>query len=336
MTVRVCAVDVIGQATGEASPNRTASRFAVYATDLGVLWDDGDDGVVVAFGDTYGAGWGGNGAGPPTADWRWNTLGRSTTSDLSRGLLLDDMVEDRPGHAGEIIPRDPAVAEHTVIPTSGIADGGRQYLHYMSVRWWGRLTWRTNHGGIAYSDDGGQTWVRDPAARWVNTPRGRHPFQLGGFARHGAWVYLFGTPNGRRGAISLARVAPADVGDPAAYRYWTGSAWSPRVGQAVPVADGPAGELSAAYHGGLDRWLLVHLDEPRARIVLRSAPEPTGPWSDGEVLVTGAEHPGLYGGFLHPWALDGSEICFTMSQWGPYAVYLLRARLERYPPRDPR
>jgi hypothetical protein len=52
VTVRVRAVDVIGQATGETSPNRTASRFGVYATDLGVLWDDGDDGVLVAFGDT--------------------------------------------------------------------------------------------------------------------------------------------------------------------------------------------------------------------------------------------------------------------------------------------
>jgi hypothetical protein len=285
--------------------------------------------VLVAFGDTYGAGWGGRGAGPATADWRWNTLGRSTTTDLSGGLLLDDMVQDEPGHAAEIIPRDPAVAEHTVIPTTGIAVGGRQYLHYMSVRRWGRRSWRTNHGGIAYSDDGGGTWVRDPAARWTNTRFGRHPLQLGGFARTGPWVHLFGTPNGRRGAIHLARVAPEDVADPAAYRYWTGSTWSPHARRAAPVAPGPAGELSAAFHPGLGRWLLVHLDEPRARIVLRSAPEPTGPWSEGQVLVSGAQHPGLYGGFLHPWALAGSEIYFTMSRWDPYAVYLLRAELER-------
>src|SRR2546423_14203429 len=97
---------------------------------------------------------------------------------------------------------------------------------------------------------------------------------------------------------------------------------------AVPVAAGPAGELSVAYHRGVSRWIMLHLDEVRAAIVLRSAPAPTGPWSFGQPVVSGADHPGLYGGYLHPWELYGSEIYFTMSRWGPYAVYLVHADLE--------
>lgn len=328
MTIRVTAVEVLGQVTGAAAPNHTDTRFAVHGTDLGVLWDDGAGGVLCAFGDTYGEGWLPPGSGPRTADWRFNTLARSTSRDLGRGLLLDEMVTDRPGHAAEILPRTGRRRERTVIPTAGIAVDGRQYLHYMSVRRWylpGR--WRSNHGGIAVSEDGGHTWVRGPA-RWPNALFGRRPMQMGGFTRTARWVYFFHTRNGRRGPIHLARVDPADVGDPRGYQHWTGTGWSDRFTRARPVASGPAGELSAAYHPGLDRWLIVHLDDPGRRIVLRSARRPTGPWSDGEPLVRGIEHPGLYGGYLHPWGLDGNEIHLTMSRWEPYAVYLVRAELE--------
>lgn len=328
MTVRVRTVEIVGQVTGAGAPNHTDTRFAVHGTDLGVLWDDGAGGVLCAFGDTYGDGWSPPGSGPRTADWRFNTLARSTSVDLDAGLLLDEMVEDRPGHAREIVPRAGWRRERTVIPTAGIAVDGRQYLHYMSVRRWylpGR--WRSNHGGLARSDDGGRTWVRGGA--WPNALFGRRTMQMGAFARTARWVYFFHTRNGRRGPVFLARVDPAEVGDPGSYQQWTGTGWSSRIRRARPVASGPAGELSAAFHTGLRRWLLVHLDDPGRRIVLRSAEHPTGPWSDGEELLSGAEHPGLYGGYLHPWHLDGPHVYLTMSLWHPYAVYLVRARLDR-------
>jgi hypothetical protein len=215
----------------------------------------------------------------------------------------------------------------TVIPTAGIAVDGVQYLHYMSVRRWGRPgRWRTNHAGLATSSDGGHTWRRGPQ-RCTNTALGRQPFQLGGFARYADRVYLFGTRNGRFGDVYLARADATSVGDIETYGYWTGSGWGTDPLDAVPVAAGPAGELSVAYHRGVGRWIMVHLDEIRAAIVLRTAPAPTGPWGFGRPLVSGADQPGLYGGYLHPWALDGSEIYFTISRWGPYTVYLVRAEL---------
>jgi hypothetical protein len=119
------------------------------------------------------------------------------------------------------------------------------------------------------------------------------------------------------------------VGDAGAYEYWTGSGWGAHRRNAVPVCEGPAGELSVAYHRGLGCWLMVHLDDAGGRIVLRAADAPTGPWSEGQTLVSGADHPALYGGFMHPHALDGDEIFFTMSQWIPYNSYLVRAELSR-------
>lgn len=322
-------VELVAPVTGEDSPNRTGTRFGFLATDLGILWDDGAGGVLAAFGDTYGEGWQGPGAGARSADHRRNVLARSTRTDLSEGLRLDEVIEDFPGHAGEILPADPRRRiESTVIPTAGIAVDGVQYLHYMSVKLWGRPGhWRTNYGGIARSTDGGTTWRKDERARWSNTLLGRRPFQMGAFTRDPAWVYLFGTRNGRFGPVYLARVSPDGVADLARYQYWTGAGWGTRVRQARPVASGPCGELSVAYHSGLAVWLMVHLDDPAGRIVLRAAREVTGPWSEGQTLVTGEDYPALYGGYLHPGALDGGFIYFTMSQWGPYRVYLLRAEV---------
>jgi hypothetical protein len=320
-------VTEVAAVTGERSPNRTGTRFGVYGTDLGILWDNGNGEILAAFGDSYGVEWGGSGSGPNHADWRWNVLTASTTADLSAGLALYPVVTRPDGTAAQFLEHDTEVRrEVTVIPTAGIAADGVNYVHYMSVRRWGRPGhWETNHGGIAVSTDHGRTWSKPRSAHWPN----RHdtPFQLGAFAREGDFVYLFGTPNGRFGAAFLARVDKAQVADVGAYEYWTGRDWSDRLRHARPVFPGPVGELSVQYSQFHGVWLAMHLHEQEVALVVRHAPQPTGPWSAPIPVVSGREYRGLYGGYLHPWALNGPEIYFTMSQWGPYNVTLYRADL---------
>jgi hypothetical protein len=130
-------------------------------------------------------------------------------------------------------------------------------------------------------------------------------------------------------------VAPSAIAEPRRYRMWTGTGWHRWWRRARPVAPGPCGELSVAFHPGPRVWLMLHLVDRRGtgtgQIVLRAAHQPSGPWSDPRTVVSGTDYPGLYGGFLHPGGLHGDQhaatIYFTMSQWGPYNVVLMRAEL---------
>ncbi|ASR38066.1 hypothetical protein BAY61_27080 [Prauserella marina] len=325
--VRVIETTRLGQVTGAASANRTDQRFAVVATDLGIMWDGGDGRVLVLFGDTYGEGWCGNGAGPGSADWRKNVLAFSSGTELAEGLRLDSVIAREDGGAAQVIASGQG-KEVTVIPNSGVTVEGLHYVHYMSVRQWGPPgTWRTNYAGVAVSADGGTTWKKPRSARWGNRWRAENRFQLGAFAASGEHVYLFGTTNGRYGDGYLARALPGNLLDTGEYEYWTGSEWGRRQSAAVPVFEGPVGEMSVGYHRLLDRWLLMHLDERREGIVLRSAPELTGPWTWGEVVVSGREFPAIYGGFLHPWSMDSEHVYYLVSQWGPYNVFLTRSTI---------
>ncbi len=321
----------VAKLTGPESINDTEARFALKATDLGILWDNGSGEILTAFGDSYGSGWTGPGGGvgdPATIDWRCNLLLRSKDRNLADGMTLDSAAADRPGHAKEFlgckkIDRD----EHTVIPTGGISVGKRQYVQYMSVNYWGPAgSWFTNYSGFAYSDDNGENWTKSPTARWQNTSTWDNNFQMVALVRSAGYVYMIGTPNGRFGNAYLARVPESRVLDKGAWRYWDGRVWSPVERSAVPIAVGPVSEVSVQWNAHLGKWLMMYLDEQRASVVLRTSASLTGPWSGEQVVVRGTDFPGLYGTYMHPWS-TGSDLYFTMSQWDPYNVYLMHTKL---------
>jgi hypothetical protein len=318
-------VEVVGTRRVNVVTGEHTHRFGIHGTDLGILWDNGQGKLLVAFGDTYNEHWGGHEVPlVRAADWRCNVLATSTDRDLDQGLNLDGVVAREDGTARQFIESDHEVEEVTTIPNSGIAVDGYNYVQYMSVRKWRPDGWDTNYGGIAVSADGGTTWTKPKTARWPNTPQGDDPFQICAFATDSTHVYLVGTTNGRFGDAYLARCRKWDVLTPSAYEYWTGD-WGP--GPATPVMSGPVGELSVTYNQHFGMWLAMHLDETRAAIVLRTAPELTGPWTDGQVLVSGRDVPALYGGYFHPWGKDGTAVYWTLSQWGPYNVSLMRTDL---------
>ncbi|MFF2085702.1 DUF4185 domain-containing protein [Nocardia sp. NPDC058176] len=322
-------VRLVEQVTGPGSANRTDMRWQVDGTDLGLFWETEPGKVAMVFGDTFGEGWVYGGAGADTADWRSNALAFSTDTDLSDGLTIDSMVQDSPCHAAELLgSRKIKNWETTTIPTSGFALGERQFMSYMSVNHWSRIPgmWLTNYGGLAYSDDGGQTWTKDQHAKWENM-FGLGRFQVAAMVPHGDYVYMFGTPNGRVGVIGLARVHKKDVLNKTAYQYWVNGSWAPAAeNSATPLVLGTASELSVRFDAESEQWQMVYLDAAAGQIVLRTAAEPQGAWTSAVPLVSTEEYPRAYGGFIHPWS-TARDLYFTMSAWDSYNVYLMHARL---------
>ncbi|MTE11897.1 DUF4185 domain-containing protein [Nocardia aurantiaca] len=325
---------LVNQVTGHGSTNRTDMRWSVDGTDLGIMWESKPGQIAVAFGDTFGKGWGPVGAGTPDQDWRSNSIAFSSNRDLSRGLRLDTFAQDSRCHAAEILSsRKVDNFEITTIPTSGFALNGRQYLTYMSVARWSRHKpgmWWTNLGGLAWSDDNGRTWTKSEWARWDNV-FGLGRFQVMSMTPHHGYVYMFGTPNGRFGTIALARVPTDQVLNKSAYQYWIGDTWVPAIGPddllATPVVSGTAGELSVRFDKSTGQWQMLYLDLDRHAIVLRTAAEPQGAWTDPVTLVDSNDYPTTYGGYIHPWS-RGKNLYFTMSAWNSYNVYLMHATLK--------
>ncbi|MGV8845787.1 DUF4185 domain-containing protein [Tessaracoccus sp.] len=316
---------LVDEVTGADATTDTTSPADVGATDLGIIWDDGDDNVLVAFGDTFSTP-GGEGAG--VGNWRSNVMFRSSDHNLADGMALDWAFSDEAGVAKEIIgskkiPGD----EHTTIPTGGIAVDGRQYMAYMSVKEWGLPgQWSTNFSQLAYSDDSGATWSIDGAPRWDNSADGTDPFQMVAYVRHGDFVHMFGTPNGRVGAASLARVPATQMLNKAAYRYWNGTDWAADYATTAQILPPAVAELSVHFDEASGLWQLITLNA-NADLVLRVAGAPQGPWSDEQLLASQTEYPGLYGGYIHPWSADG-QVYFLMSVWNQYNVALMKVTLD--------
>lgn len=314
--------------TGGAPPD-TCGRFSVCGTDLGLMWDAGNGTVLTMFGDTYSL----PNQQPGGSDWRCNTIGATRDSDLRDGLTITWMATDRDKHARQVIPRDSRVTEETVIPTSGVSVGPRNYVTYMSVKAWGDPgKWATNYAGIAYSDDFGATWTKPDNVRWFNTAAGDQNWQMCAMVHSGEYVYLFGTPNGRYGSAKLARVPETKVLDLAQHEQWDGQGWVKDPAQAATVIPGPLGELSVMWHEPTQQWLAGYSDDANHKISACTAPELTGPWSEPEHVVSNTDWPGLYGCFWHPWSSEMDTPYFAMSQWGPYQAVLMKLNMDEPAP----
>ncbi|MDA2889569.1 DUF4185 domain-containing protein [Mycolicibacterium sp. BiH015] len=231
-------------------PNaNTVSRFQIYGTDLGIMWDNGivdnpatpeieKRQILMAFGDSFGL---------PGMQGRhiYNTLFRSNDRDLSDGITIPNgewfngnmfggAPLDAPTRARPIINRPSWLpGSVTLIPTAGVSVvtpddplakfGVTQYVSFMSVTKWGQAgRWTTNYSAVAYSYDNGENFVVAPqSVRYNSFLSGNRNFQQSAYVKgDDGYVYVYGTPNGRQGAAYLARVAEENILDVSKYEYY--------------------------------------------------------------------------------------------------------------------
>jgi hypothetical protein len=237
-----------GYIYGDPTLANTLSRYSIYGTDVGIMWDNGipdnpatldinEHQVLIAIGDTFG--------GPNSADWRPNTILRSSDTDLSNGITIPNGQwytgnwfggaplgpDGYPNRARQVIFPSGLPAGVTLIPTAGISIptpgtdfGVTQYMSFMSVTQWGAPgQWTTNYSALAYSTDNGENWTVAPQTVRYNQPwSGNQNFQQSAFVRPGdGYVYEYGTANGRQGAAYLSRVVEKDILDLSKYDYYS-------------------------------------------------------------------------------------------------------------------
>lgn len=316
------------------NPNQTHINYNLASTDLGIIWEMSPGEYGVFFGDSFGGEFiqvpeGGPGAAP--TDWRANLLAYTENTDLHNGLKFSGMAMDpyRPKHAREIVPKR-GYLDFTSIPTAAIEANGVQYVHYMDWQVFGQGNEHMYNSSIYRSFDKGRTW--QSCKHLIEFPAGSR-FGMVGYAKRKGYIYMIGTVLYRKEGGYLARCKEDDILDRSKYEYWNGVRKEWVVGdesQSTLILDGKVGELSFIYMKKAKRWLVAYFDPDAYAIVYRTAEELTGTWSPKRNLARGLNFAQLYGSYIHPLSAESeTEIYYTMSQWQPYNVFLMRAPINK-------
>jgi hypothetical protein len=101
------------------------------------------------------------------------------------------------------------------------------------------------------------------------------------------FVYIFGTHDvrGRDRKMLLARVPENSLADFSSWQFRTQTDWSTNVADAADLCGRMASEYSVSWLPKLNQFVLVVTDNGLSpKIILRTAPNPRGPWSDAKVI----------------------------------------------------
>jgi hypothetical protein len=154
------------------------------------------------------------------------------------------------------------------------------------------------------------------------------------------YVYGCGIPagSGFDKGCRLGRVDPANVLDRSAWTCYTGSGWSPQISQAQSVFSGDS-FLSVEWNSFLSEYVAVYSQPFSNNVLLRSAPNPEGPWSRPTQSFVGmAPSSGnIYDALAHPeYDLKGGRtifVSFTRDTPAPFTseVRLVAVKLAAAP-----
>lgn len=239
---------------------------------------------------------------------------------LSNDLTPDDgfyLAEVSPGNSGIVPILEPSGdGEMACIPTAGVTVGGKQYIHYYSLKAFDPdddQSWTANFSGLLSSDDGGKSWTREIRGRWS----GAGHFVQTAFYLGERYLYMFGSDAGRSTPrIYVARIdSDKDIATAANWSYWDGSEWvtgDPEAAAAVTY--GNASELCVTYNAAHKRYIMAYRSGTTGGLVYRDAGAPEGDWSGEKPLLFDTEgQGGWYSPSVYPYA-SGDAMYFLVSR----------------------
>ncbi len=108
--------------------------------------------------------------------------------------------------------------------------------------------------------------------------------------KDGDYVYIYGVDADTGGGetskhATVARVDEGAIGDPRAWRFYDGDGWTTDFDAAARLFEDSADELSVTFDARNGRYVAVYTEGGlSARILARTAPKPSGPWSAPTLL----------------------------------------------------
>ena len=182
----------------------------------------------------------------------------------------------------------------------------------------GALNYELQGVGLACVTAGQTVAKRDPGLLFTAS----EPDFVNAFVSQGM-LYVYGNLNRQTLDAGLARVPLAQVAKRTAYRFWDGTNWVTDDQRAQPILHDIPNSVSVSYNPYLRQFLAVtsgtFLRSPN-QVLMRTAPNPQGPWSEPTVLLTGEPPPANmidYAGMEHPELASGAGRSIVISYFHP-------------------
>lgn len=229
-------------------------------------------------------------------------------------------------HNGNPCQVQPCGARFALWPSSIIADpaGSPALIFYMLVS---AMPGNFNFQGLGASVAIWNNFADQPQRPAINPPvvpdhpellfsQSEPSFGSAALMKAGT-LYVYGCQSAGFGKqCMLGRVDPANVLDRSAWTFFAGNGnWSSQVGDAVSVFSGDD-ILNVSFNGFLQRYVAVYSAPLSQNVMIRTSPDPEGPWS-GELLAFTAMQPVQGGNNVHDaqthpeYNVDGGRIMFV-------------------------
>ena len=189
-------------------------------------------------------------------------------------------------------------------PLSGFVHDGTGMIYYRKILFHDYFDFAVLGVGVARIALGGlaerltpDRWVDEPTLLWLSP---QADWGTGAFVAEDGLAYVYGCY--QRAAwdwpCRVARVAPENAGDPAAYEYRAGDHWSLDVQFATEVAAGET-YLSVTYNRHLGRTLAVYVGPLGNDVYAMAADDPWGPFDEPVKWFTGVAPSSFWIGDVH-------------------------------------
>ena len=322
--------------------------------DVNITGQDGITSILLPDGNTFWV-FGDTIEGPfetiryhPLEDVLSNTGAIVPLQDLSQGVKQFQHLKSADGRRARqlihFLPHE-SKATHRLWAIHGVCIGEQLYLYYHKITMDPELdvfeAFELNGMGIARATLSDFTFER------LHAPDGTTMFWKGDQPGFGVFIqeidnmlYLWGSLESWK--MYLARVRPSDIEDLTAYEYLVQAptlerpdvepCWSRHFEPTAPLFDHVPNEMSASYNAYLGCYISLTTYDREDKLVIRTAPQVTGPWSEPQVFYRPpkAKADSLFNaGKEHPeFARQGGKVLYmTYIDSSVYVPHLLEITL---------